>query len=103
MPSIPTAQLMCCPLPQVGRRISASPLNSLLLSWGQTQHSRARQGGGSSGKQLKTLVLEPSGHLGTPLCLLQEPLLNGVQRSCLWPTFWGGGALIPHYMHFSFS
>lgn len=25
MPSIPTAQLMCCPLPQVGRRISASP------------------------------------------------------------------------------
>lgn len=46
MPSIPTAQLICCPLPQVGRRISASPLNSLLLVWGQTQYSRARQGWG---------------------------------------------------------
>lgn len=70
MPSIPTAQLMCCPSPKVGRT-SISPIQLLLVQIVPQSQTRKGMGRGSSSTQLKikikTLVLESYGHLGTPL------------------------------------
>lgn len=65
MPSIPTAQLMCYPSPKVGRT-SISPIQLLLVQIVPQNQTRGR-GSSSTQLKIKTLVLEPYGHLGTLL------------------------------------
>lgn len=66
MPSIPTAQLMCYPSPKVGRT-SISPIQLLLVQIVPQNQTRRGRGSSSTQLKIKTLVLEPYGHLGTPL------------------------------------
>lgn len=79
----------------MGRRISASSTHS--CQSGADSIPEPAMGEGSSGKQLKTLVLEPFGHLGS-LCLLgavpQEPLRSwecGEAASGQYLGGWGEG------------
>lgn len=63
-------------------------------------------GGSSSSTQLKikTLVLEPYGHLGTPLSAPPGSPPGAlaelrVLRSCLWPRAWGRGKMLQTSIH----
>lgn len=109
MPSIPTVQLIyCAPLPSSpsGEENQCFPFSTHSCQSGAHKSTpEPGRSGGSSGKQFKDTgpgTIWPLGH--SPLPPLGGLAKLGVQRSCLLPTSWGGGgALIPHYMHFSFQ
>lgn len=72
----PYCSVNVLPPPPSGEKNQCFPSTHSYSSGGRHNTPEPGRGGGSSGEQLKTLVLEPSGHLGTPLCLFQEPLLS---------------------------